>query len=251
MPRLVSIRLALACALALLFTLSTAVATARGPAVSLRVVGAGVKVLAQRTVFTGDVTLKTSPKANCLGAGTGGSGKSVTVKGNTALGVLAKASRSVQALRPLLTTDHFRAEFGLGLCGAGRSRSSAKRSWYLKVNHRDPQRGGEQVKVRPGDEVLWALEPYPYPEELALKAPATAKVGQPFAVTVTAYDDAGKREPAAGVTVTGASAPTGEDGKTTVTLSRPRVLQATGAGEIPSNRVSVCLGSLECPISHR
>jgi hypothetical protein len=250
MPRLVSTRLALVCALGLMFVVPTA-AVAKGPAVKLRVVGAAGKVLAQRTVFAGAVSLKTSPKATCLGAGTGGSGRNVTVKGNTALGVLAKASKAVQALRPLLTTDHFRSEFGLGLCGVGRSRSSSKRSWYLKVNHKDPQRGGEQVKVRGGDEVLWALEPYPYPEELVLSAPEAAEAGQPFTVKVTAYDDAGKHKPAVGVSVTGASEPTGPDGTAIVALSRPAVLQATAGGAIPSNRVSVCVGNLECPASTR
>lgn len=240
MPRLVSIRLALACALVLLFALSTASATAKGPVVSLRVVGAGGKVLAERSLTTATTSLKTSPKATCLGAGTGGSGKFVKVRGNTALGVLAKAAKTTGPLRPLLTTDHYRAEFGLGLCGVGKSRSSSKRSWYLKVNHKDPQRGGEQVKVHAGDEVLWALEPYPYPEELVLSAPVTAKAGQAFTVTVTAYDDAGKHKPAAGVTVTGATAPTGADGTTTVVLSQPAVLQATRGSDIPSNRVTVC-----------
>jgi hypothetical protein len=253
MPRIVSIRLALACALALLFVLFAAAATAAGPTVSLRVIGAGGKLLAQRTVFTGAVSLRTSPKATCLGAGTGGSGRRVKVRGSTALGVLAKAARSGGALRPLSTTDHFRPEFGLGLCGVGKSKATARRSWYLKVNHVDPQRGGEQVKVHAGDEVLWALEPYPYPEELLLSAPETAEAGQAFTVKVTAYDDAGKHKPAAGVTVTGASEPTGPDGRTTVVLSQPTVLQATVAGAIPSNRVAVCLptSSLACPVANR
>lgn len=244
MPRLVSIRLALACALACLFALSTAAAIAKlptAPLVSLRVVGARGKVLAERSVTTATTSLRTSPKATCLGAGTGGSGRSVKVRGNTALGVLAKAAKSAGALRPLLTTDHFRAEFGLGLCGVGESKSSSKRSWYLKVNHKDPQRGGEQVKVHAGDEVLWALEPYPYPEELVLSAPASAEAGKPFTVTVTAYDDAGKHKPAAGATVTGAIAPTGADGTTTVVLNEAATLQATGGKDIPSNRVAVCV----------
>lgn len=241
MPRLVSIRLALACALAFLFALSTAAATAKGPVVSLRVVGAGGKVLSEGSVSAATTSLRTSRKATCLGAGTGGSGKFVKVRGNTALGVLAKAAKSTAALRPLLSTDHFRAEFGLGLCGVGKSKASAKRSWYLKVNHKDPQRGGEQVKVHAGDEVLWALEPYPYPEELVLSAPATAETGKPFTVKVTAYDDAGKHKPAVGVTVTGATAPTGADGTTTVVLSGAATLQATDGKDIPSNRVTVRL----------
>lgn len=250
MPRLVSIRLALACALACLFALSTAAAIAKGPVVSLRVIGAGGKVLAERSVTTATTSLKTSPKATCLGAGTGGSGKFVKVRGNTALGVLAKAAKTTGPLRPLLTTDHFRAEFGLGLCGVGKSKSSSKRSWYLKVNHKDPQRGGEQVKVHAGDEVLWALAPYPYPEELVLSAPPTVKAGEPFTVTVTAYDDAGKHKPAAGVTVTGASGPTGADGAATVVMNAAGTLQATDGKDIPSSRVAVCVegaGATACP----
>lgn len=250
MPRLVSFRLALAFALALLLALSTAAATARGPVVSLRVVGAHGKVLAERSVGAAATKVKTSPKANCLGAGTGGSGDSVKVKGTTALGVLARASKAVQALRPLLVTDHFRSEFGLGLCGVGRSRATATRSWYLKVNHEDPQRGGEQVTVKGGDEVLWALAPYPYPEELVLSAPRKVKAGHPFEVKVLAYDDAGKRKPAAGVTVKGAGGPTGSDGTATVTLSRPERLQARNGKDIPSAYVAVCVlsgGSSRCP----
>ncbi len=244
MPRLIPFRLAAACALALLFALSIAGSAGALPGTSqpphLRVVGKGGKVLAERLVTTATTSLKTSPKATCLGTGTGGSGRSVKVPGNTALGVLAKAAKTTGSLRPLLTTDHYRAEFGLGLCGVGKSKSSSKRSWYLKVNHKDPQRGGEQVKVHAGDEVLWALAPYPYPEELVLSAPATAKAGKAFTVTVTAYDDTGKHKPAVGVTVTGASGPTGADGTTTVVLSQPAVLQATRGSDIPSNRVTVC-----------
>jgi hypothetical protein len=250
MPRIVSFRLALACSLALLSVLSMGTASAKGPLVDLRVVGAHGKVLAERPVSPSTTSLRTSPKATCLGAGTGGSGKSVKVKGNTALGVLARASKSVTALRPLLTTDHFRAEFGLGLCGVGRSRATATRSWYLKVNHKDPQRGGEQVTVQAGDEVLWALAPFPYPEELVLSAPRKVKAGRPFEVKVSAFDDAGKRKPAAGVKVTGASGPTGADGTATVTLDRPERLQAKNGKDIPSGYVGVCVldgGASRCP----
>jgi hypothetical protein len=243
MPRLVSIRLALACALACLFVLSTAAATAKGPVVSLRVIGVHGKVLVERGVGAAATKVKTSPKANCLGAGTGGSGQTVKVKGGTALGALARASKSTRSLRPLLMTDHFRPEFGLGLCGVGKSRSTGTLSWYLKVNHKDPQLGGEQATVKAGDEVLWALAPYPYPEELVLRAPGTVKAGKPFTVTVIAYDDAGKHHPAEGATVTGASEPTGPNGKTTITVSavKPLVLRARRGADIPSPSASVCV----------
>lgn len=243
MPRIASFRLALACSLALLLVLLTGTATAKGPVVGLRVIGGHGKVLAERSVGAAATKIKTSPKATCLGAGTGGSGQSVKVKGGTALAALARASKRARALRPLLTTDHFRPEFGLGLCGVGKSRATSTLSWYLKVNHVDPQVGGEQARVKAGDEVLWALVPYPYPEELVLRAPGTVKVGKPFQVTVIAYDDAGKHHPAEGATVTGASEPTGPNGKTTIAAGavNPLVLRARRGADIPSPPASVCV----------
>lgn len=247
MPRLIPFRLAAVCALAFAFVLSiAAIAAAKGPLVNLRVVGGGSKVLAEETLAADTTSIKTSPKATCLGKGTGGSGKSVKVKGATALGVLGQASKSNSALQPLLVTDHFLSEFGLGLCGIGKSTSTSKLSWYLKVNHKNPELGGESVKLHAGDEVLWALEPYPYPNELALSAPAEATAGTPFTVTVFSYDDKGKRKPVSGAKVTGASGPTGSDGKATVTLTAPTELRATYGKDIPSNGVPVCVGGM-CP----
>jgi hypothetical protein len=242
MPRLVPFRPAAACALALLVVLSTAsLAAAKAPRVELRVVGSGGKTLSEQFLGAKTTSIKTSPKATCLGKGTGGSGKSVQVKGPTALGVLGQAAKLTPALQPVSITDHFLSEFGLGLCGVGKSQTTKKLSWYLKVNHKNPNKGGELVKLQAGDEVLWALEPYPYPDELSLVAPHDAEAGKPFTVSVFSYDDKGKKTPAAGAAVTGASAPTGADGTATVTLSAPTVLIATEGKDIPSNQVAVCL----------
>jgi hypothetical protein len=249
MPRLISFRLVAACALALVLALSTAVAAAaKGPAVDLRVVGSGNKVLAEEALGASTTSIKTSSKALCFGKGTGGSGKSVTIKGPTALGVLGQAAKLTAALQPLLITDHFVSEFGLGLCGIGKSHTTGKLSWYLKVNHKNPNRSGEKVKLHAGDEVLWALEPYPYPKELSLVAPTEATAGAPFTVSVFSYDDKGKKRPAAGVTVTGASAPTDAAGQTTVTLSDPTILTATHGKDIPSNQVWVSCVSGKCVV---
>jgi hypothetical protein len=253
MPTLVPFRLVAACALAVFLVLALAAVAAAevmipaGPvSAKLRVVGARGKVLAEEKLETGTTTVPTSPRATCLGLGSGGSGKPATIQGATALGLLGEAAKSDPALRPLLITDHF--SFGLGLCGVGGSVGSEANglSWYLKLNHKDPEMGGDSVKLRAGDEVLWALVPYPYPEELALKAPRHARAGKPFAVRVFAYADGGTRAPAAGVKVTGASGPTGADGRATVTLARPERLIARHGGEIPSNRVAVCVGG-KCP----
>lgn len=246
MPRITPFRLAAACTLALSMTLAFAAgASAAGFKAELRVVGAGGKVLAERPVATATTKVKTSPKAECFGKGSGGSGNPVTIKGNTAMGLLAAASKTTSALSPLLISDHF--DFGIALCGIGQSVAKGKASWYLKINHKSLSVGGDAAVIHPGDEVLWDLAPsFPYPDELVLEGPDTAQAGKPFKVRVLSDDEKGKSKPAAGVKVTGASAPTGADGRTTVTLTKPTRLIARAAGEIPSAREPVCIGA-KCP----
>lgn len=255
MPRLISFRLAAVCALALvlsLFVVSGAVA--KGVTADLRVVGKGGKVLTEETLSTGTTTIKTSPKANCFGAGTAGSGQSVTVRGATALGLLSTASKSTGSLRPLLVTDAF--DFGLGICGVGASKVSGKASWYLKVNHKGATVSGDAVKLKPGDEVLWDLAPsYPYPNELALEAPERVDTGVPFSVRVVSYDEKGKRKPVAGAEVSGgpSAVVTGADGRATVTLAATvadyATLGATHGKDIPAPAapVFVCVAGSCAP----
>jgi hypothetical protein len=246
MPRFIPFRPAAVCALALVLSLSiAATAVAKGVSADLRVVGKGGKVLTEQTLSTGTTAIKTSPKANCFGAGTAGSGKSVTVKGATALGLLGQASKSTGSLQPLLVTDAF--DFGLGICGVGSSKVSGKASWYLKVNHKGATVSGDAVKLKPGDEVLWDLAPsYPYPNELALEVPVGVSPGVPFEVKVVSYDEKGKLKPVAGATVTSASGPTAANGKATVTLSATASLVATHGKDIPSPAEEVCIGT-SCP----
>jgi len=250
MPRITPKRLAAACALLLALSLSIVPgALAKGFSANLRVVGAGGRVLAEKSVATATTSVKTSATATCFGEGTGGSGKSVSIKAGTGLGLLAAASKTTATLRPLSISDHF--DFGLALCGVGHSIARGSSSWYLKINHKALQDGGDAATIRPGDEVLWALATtsapsFEYPEELVLVAPHTAKAGVGFGVRAFSYDGKGRRKPAAGVKVSGASAPTGSDGRTTVTLNRPGLLRATESGEIPAARVAVCVGG-KCP----
>jgi len=245
MPRLIPFRLVAACALAFVLVLSTAtVAVAKGPPADLRVVGSGGKVLAEDSFGAATTSIKASPQATCFGKGTGGSGDTVTLKGPTALGMLIQAARFTPSLKPMRITDAF--DFGLGICGVGGSTATKTLSWYLKVNHKNPNLGGEAVKVKAGDEVLWALAGFPYPKELALSAPDEVMAGQAFQVRVFSYDDKGKKKPAAGVAVTGATSPTGADGKTTVELTGPKQLIARHGKDIPSNREAVCVGG-KCP----
>jgi hypothetical protein len=250
MPRIIPFRLAAACALALSLTLAFAgVATAKGPTADLRVVGTGGKVLAERPAPMTKVSVKTSPQATCFGKGSGGSGDNVEIKANTALGLLANGARTLASLRPLLISDSF--DFGLALCGVGSSVAKGSSSWYLKINHKSLEVGGDVAKIKPGDEVLYALvkteaPDFSYPDELVLTAPDTAKAGMPFTVRVWAYDGKGKRTPHAGAKVTGAAEATGPDGRTTVTLGKPAKLSARASGEIPSAREAVCIGG-KCP----
>ncbi len=250
MPRLIPFRLAAACALALILSLPlTASAAAKGFSADLRVVGSSGKLLAEKTQTTATTAVKTSPKATCFGPGSGGSGDTVSIPGNTAMGLLARASKSVPALSPLSISDSF--DFGLAVCGIGSSVAKGSASWYLKVNHKALPVSGDAATIKPGDEVLYALATtkapsYEYPDELSLTAPAKATKGMPFTVTVYAYDEKGVRKPAAGVKVSGAAAPTGANGKTSVTLSKPALLSASGGTNIPSGRVAVCVGG-KCP----
>jgi hypothetical protein len=240
-----SIRLAAVCALALTMALAAAGSAAAAKVRANLRVATGGKVLAEETLSTGTTKLPTSPKADCLGAGTGGSGKPAVVKGATALGLLGDASKRNASLRPLLLTDHF--SFGLGICGVGGNVASGEASWYLKVNHRNPNVGGDSAKLSAGDDVLWYLSPtFPYPDELVLSSPRKATAGKPFTVRVFAYDDKGRRRPAAGAKVTGAAQPTGSDGRTEVTLRHPALVVARDGDDIPSNRAAVCVGG-RCP----
>lgn len=250
MPRSNSFRLAAACALALSLTLVfTALAAAKGLQADLRVIGSSSKVLAEKTLPSADVSLKTSPKANCFGPDNAGSGDTVQIKGNTAMGLLASGAKTIPALKPLLITDAF--DFGLAICGVGSSVAKGSSSWYLKINHKAQMVSGDTAKIKAGDEVLWALAKteapdYTYPEELVLSAPASATAGMEFTVRVWAYDEKGRKTPAEGAKVSGAAEPTGADGRTTVTLAKPAKLSAKASGDLPSAKVAVCVGG-KCP----
>ena len=248
MPRIISVRLAAACALAVALSLTIVAGAFAAGSADLRVVGSGGKILAEKTVKTGPVSVKTSPKATCFGTGTGGSGDSVTLKPNTALGLLARGAKSQPTLNPLLISDSF--DFGLALCGVGGNIAKGSSSWYLKVNHKGSMLSADTTKIKAGDEVLFALaesdpKTFAYPDELSLVAPPKATAGKAFTVTAYTYDEKGKRKPAAGVTVSGAAGPTAANGKTTVTVTKPRLLTATKGDLIP-DRAAICIGPV-CP----
>jgi hypothetical protein len=203
-------RVALAAWVAALSLLAPAMATAT-EGVDLRVLNTAGHTLTELRQYTGTVHIDTDPGADCFGAGTGGSGKSVRVAGPTALGLVNDASETDADLRPLSVTDAF--SFGLGVCGIGGFEASGGSFWYLKVDHFGSQTGGDQTPVGHGDTILWYLSPgFPPARELFLRAPARAEVGVPYQVTVLSYGDGGNAAPAAGATVTDAALPTDADG---------------------------------------
>jgi hypothetical protein len=241
-----------ACLFALTFA-SLAEAAPKTTAAGLRVVDPDNETLTEGTQLTGPVKIKTDKGASCFGRGTGGSGDRVSVPGSTALGQLANAAGVDDDVSPLGITDFF--DFGLGICRIGSAVAPRSGYWYLKVNHEASFSGADQTEVRPGDEILWYLiEDFndPVPSELELDAPPTAKPGEPFEVKVIRWADDGGRSPAAGVHVTGAGAPTGADGKTTVTVDgKTASLRATAAGAIASNEEVVCTTALrDCPAGY-
>ena len=208
--------------------------------VDLRVVDTAGFTMAQQTQFTDSVTFRAAPEADCFGPGTGGSGDNITIPGPTALGAVVDASQADGDLRPIWVTDAF--SFGLGLCAIGGKEAPSSGFWYLKVNHVGSQVGGDQAVVNSGDQVLWYLSPgFPPPDELELVAPAQARPGEPFGVTVFSYADDGTRTPAQGAIVSGAFEPTDANGTTTINPATEGTfpLQATHGPDIPSNIVNL------------
>jgi hypothetical protein len=217
--------------------------------VDLRVVASNGEVLADLTQYTDTTKVKTDRKADCLG--TGGSGDTVTIKGSTALGaVIDGASYGDPGLNPLSISDG--SDFGLGVCGIGGEVAPSTGFWFLKHNREASMSGGESTKVREGDEVTWYLDPDfadAPPLELELVAPARTTFETPTEVRVFEYDDTGARVPAAGVTVTGASAATDATGRTTVSLTNAgSELEATRAGAI-TDSAGICVRAEigDCP----
>jgi hypothetical protein len=245
---------------ALLFIPATAAAT---KPVDLRVVTTSGKSLAEFRQYTGTTQIHTDTDPGpCSGIGPG-TGDRVELDGATAMGADKDAAANDSALRPLSVSDS--SGFGLFVCGIGGHDAGSSNYWYLGYNHEAADVGGDQLHVKPGDDVLWYLtQGFESPTELVLSAPPRSRPGA-FDVSVTehscSYDpDLQKTvcsaDPAAGVSIGGGDAPaiTGVDGTATVAASQPGTLSLRGTkeGDVPTNTVNVCvdqdLGS--CPDAH-
>ncbi len=244
--------------LALLGLLLLAPAASATVTAHLRVLTADT-VLDQGTTYIVDegVTVPTRPDADCFGP-PGGSGAEYTYDKPNALSLLATAGRTTKPVSPLSLTDQF--GFGLGICGVGGVEAKSGESfWYFKANHQESTVGADQLEIRDGDTVLFYLAPdnfpNPNPAELELDAPARAKAGEPFTVSVTehkcvtdpnTFETSCASAPAAGAAVTGgdAAATTGADGTAQVSVAEvgEATLTATRGTDIPSEALETCVG---------
>jgi len=246
------LRVALFAALAATASLcAAAAADAKSVPVDLRVVGSDGVVLGDYTQYTDSVSVKTDRKADCFGPGTEGSGAKVDVKGKTALGAVIDGAKAGDTdLKPVSVTDAF--DFGLGICGIGGEVAPDTGFWYLKQDHVASQTGGDLTKVKKNDAVTWFLDSDfadAPPAELELEAPAGVLFDTPTEVQVFEYADDGTRTPAAGVEVTGASAPTGPDGTTEISLTTAyQTIVASRDGAI-TDEAQICAGdeARDCP----
>lgn len=242
------------------FLALAAPAVARTKWADLRVVAHTGRTLAEFRQYTGATTVRATPKAKCFGRGNPSSHKRYRLDGPNALGIVKDALASEPALSPLWISDAFVDDgFGLGICAMGGFETVGFSYWYLALNRVAATAGPDLTPVRNGDRVLWYFtsgDESGFPRELALRAPARAKPGDPFTVRVVRFRANGRSGPAAGVRVTaGANAlgRTGADGRLQVSLPDSARLAATGtADDAPSNRVRVCVSSKggECPRHH-
>lgn len=227
-----------------------AAAQAKSVVSNLRVEAGGKALDGGTSYVNGSARIQTDQRPAC-----GGSGKVASLAGPTALGLLKFALPTNGNLKPLGVSDKF--SFGLVVCGIDDSVAfSTNQNWLYKVDHKSPEVGADQFRLKRGDRVLWyftdADKNSNTGDELALSAPARAKPNAPFTVTVYSYDANGKRTPAAGAQVTGATVQTTDaDGHATVAVDRTGAvrLRATRGADIASAPVRVCLNAVasKCP----
>ena len=214
----------------------------------LRVEAAGKALDPGTSYVTDTATVQTDERPAC-----GGTGNTKTISGPTAMGILTNAATVNSLLRPVGISDKF--SFGLLVCAIDDYVASDSAFWLYKVDHKSPEVGGDQYKLRPGDDVLWFFQDTATNtntgNELVIQAPARAKPGTPFTVTVWSYDFAGKRTPAAGAEVSGDTVQTTDAaGKATITVDKRQTvrLRATRGSDIASEPVGVCVDSpSKCP----
>lgn len=233
-------RAALAACVAAVF--AAAPASAAPVQAQLRVEAGGFDLDRGWSYVNDTATFRTSRSAAC-----GGTGDRKTVSGPTALGLLVHGADYNRRLRPVEVSDQF--DFGLFVCGIGGFRSGPSAYWLYKVNHRGPEVGADQYRIRPGDQVLFYYQDTEtgsnIGNELELRVGRTRLAkGRSTTVRAFEYDFEGRRAPAEGVRLVGAGdAMTGPDGRATIAFGRPGLPAVRGvrAGDIPTRVERFCI----------
>jgi hypothetical protein len=225
-------------------------ASAASTVAKLRVEAGGRALDRGASYATGSARVRTSTQ-QCAGKG-----RSFVLRGPNATGIVDYAREHNGKLQPFFVSDRF--DFGLIVCRIGSFGAfSANEAWLYRLNHRDPGVGGDQAKLKSGDQVLWYFANFASGAntgvELRLAAPARAQTGSTFTVIAYAYDSAGRRTPAAGVRIAGdASAVTGADGKARIVANREGRLDLRGThlNDVPTQPLAVCVDDRlsNCPL---
>jgi hypothetical protein len=205
----------------------TPAASALAARVTVRVEGKARTLLAPTVVRTGggSVTKFGAPSGKC--------------SASSATGALDLATHHRWAGK---WYSSFGDYFVTGILGESYATSTTY-SWGIWINNRLATSGACGIKLRPGDQLLFASEPTKTQDPIALIAPARAVTGHTFTVKVVAYSTSGKATPLAGalVSVNGHGGKTGKRGTVPLTPNKPGsfVLNATHAGYIRAAPVTV------------
>jgi Domain of unknown function (DUF4430) len=130
----------------------------------------------------------------------------------------------------------------------GDTENGKKSYWGIWVNNAYATTGACEIKLKPGDQLLFAVDSVAHHEHpLGLTAAPQAKAGRSFKVKVVSYSDAGVAKPLAGVQVSGAGVKGVTNRNGILTISEPHagtvVLRAHRTGYIRAAPVSVRVSS--------
>jgi hypothetical protein len=130
----------------------------------------------------------------------------------------------------------------------GDTENGKKSYWGIWVNNVYATTGACEIKLKPGDQLLFAVDSVAHHEHpLGLTAPPKANAGRSFKVKVVSYSDAGVAKPLAGVQVSGAGVKGLTNRNGLLTVSEPHagtvVLRAQRKGYIRAAPVSVRVSS--------
>jgi hypothetical protein len=223
-------------AAALVLVACAPAAVAAPATVTVRVEGAN------RTIFEGPVTTD-GHVATTASGGThpcdGTNDPDDPVFGPTPTGALDDAAKLAGFTWDATWSDSF---MDFLVTRVAEDSATATQFWGYFVNFASPSKGGCQLLVKTGDEVLFAFDAFSKTRALKLTGPEAARLGEAVNVTVT---DGLNGSPQAGASVNGV--PTGSDGVATLTFPERGIyrLKAERADSVRSNAIVLCVDPAE------